>query len=251
MGIRLTAGSLAASAARVGPAPLDTPIDGLLFEPANVFYDDTLWRRWLLKLLGRVGVHTHYECFFRLWECQCAGDVYMGVRTFDDAMREFLHSIGLCRGMVEELLMGCRARRQADDPPRALPGVIDTLARLSRRGAILAAAANSPCTGDELRNRLTAMGISARLDAVVTSRELGCTLCEPRALETIARAMRLPAHRVAMVSSHAPQLAAAAATGMKTIAINAGPDTLADRGLPCIADLLTILPVPLALASAG
>ena len=47
------------------PSP---PVSGLLLDVGGVLYDDSVWSRWLLKLLTRLGLHTHYTPFFRMWQ---------------------------------------------------------------------------------------------------------------------------------------------------------------------------------------
>ena len=37
------------------PSRLATPVRGLLLDMCNVLYDDTVWRRWVLQLLGHLG----------------------------------------------------------------------------------------------------------------------------------------------------------------------------------------------------
>ena len=54
------------------------PIRGLLFDACNVLYDDTAWRRWLLRLLTRLGLRTEYAPFFRIFDHDYLDAVYRG-----------------------------------------------------------------------------------------------------------------------------------------------------------------------------
>jgi len=71
------------------PAP---PVSGLLFDVGGVLYDDTVWSRWLLKLLTRLGLHTSYTPFFRVWQREYLQRVTCGELEYWQALRLFLRS---------------------------------------------------------------------------------------------------------------------------------------------------------------
>ena len=50
-------------------------IQGWIFELNGVLYDGTAWRRWLLQLLSKRGLHTHYDVFFRHWDLEFASQI--------------------------------------------------------------------------------------------------------------------------------------------------------------------------------
>ena len=54
------------------------PIRGLLLDACNILYDDTAWRRWLLRLLMRLGLRTEYGPFFRIFDRDYLDAVYRG-----------------------------------------------------------------------------------------------------------------------------------------------------------------------------
>jgi hypothetical protein len=43
-------------------------IENLVIDLCGVLYDNSEWKRWLLGLVTRMGLHTHYAPFFRVWE---------------------------------------------------------------------------------------------------------------------------------------------------------------------------------------
>jgi hypothetical protein len=116
-------------------ATLPGPIRGVLFDMGNVLYDDTLWRRWVLRLLGHIGLHTNYRSFFRIWDRDYLDDVHRGRREFFEAFQAFLLSAGLSHSQIDELEAACRARHhQLEVDARPLPGVKTTLERLHQSG---------------------------------------------------------------------------------------------------------------------
>ena len=124
------------------PPATASAIRGLLLEAGNILYDDTAWRRWLLRLLMRLGLRAEYGPFFRIFECDFLDDVHCGRKTFDEAMNAFLISAGLSAGQADE---ACRAldsyRRRSEDDFRPLIGVPETLAQLRSAGVTLGCSA--------------------------------------------------------------------------------------------------------------
>lgn len=241
-----------AVASSLGPAPLDTPVAGLVIDPADVLYDESLWRRWLLQQLARVGLQTQYRSFYRVWECQYADAVYCGRQPFCDALAALLRDAGVPAGTTDEILAACRHRRFREaDGLRAVPGAVETLHDLWHRGLSLALAANTELSAELLRQRLADMDLDRVFSVVVSSRDLECPLGEPRFLATVLRAMRLSADETAFVSRRDCLLQTAAATGMATIALCPDADTRADRAARCWAELPLLLRVRRALAAAG
>ena len=54
-------------------ARLPGGVRGVLFDLGNVLYDDTMWRRWMLRLLQHLGLQTHYRGFCRVWDREHSG----------------------------------------------------------------------------------------------------------------------------------------------------------------------------------
>ena len=119
----------------LGPArpegSLPRPVCGLLFDAGDVLYDDTVWRRWLLQVLARLGLHTNYRSFYHVWKHDFLDDVHRGRREFCEAFQAFLLSVGLSRAQVDEVESACQAKRnQWEASARPLPGVKSTLTKL-------------------------------------------------------------------------------------------------------------------------
>jgi HAD superfamily hydrolase (TIGR01509 family) len=232
--------------------PLARPVQGLLFDMGDVLYDATLWRRWLLQLLTRLGLHTNYRSFFYLWDHEYVADVYRGRRDFCEAFQTFLLAAGLSRGQIDEVHAACKARRcQWEATARPLPGVKATLPKLRAAGLTLGVLSDSEHPGPELAGQLDRMGMAGMFAAVVSSRDLGRTKPEAHCYESALAAMRLDARQTAFVGHDAEELAGAARAGMQTIAFNFDQEALADVYLTRFDELVDVVLAPALLAAAG
>lgn len=227
-------------------------VRGLLFDMGDVLYDATLWRRWLLQILARMGIHAAYRDFYRVWDREYLVEVHCGRRDYHEAFTAFLQSLGLTRGVVEEIEAASQARRrELIATLRPLPGVRATLCQLQAAGVALAVLSDSESSAAELRQRLSKLGIDRCFQSVYSSRDLG--EAKPAALgyQTALAAMQLPAHQVAFVGHDAEELAGAAAVGMPTIAFNYDPDVRADVYVERFDELLDLVECRTALAAAS
>ena len=211
-------------------------------DACNILYDDTAWRRWLLRILFRLGLHTNYTSFFRVLDQEFMTDVYAGRRTFGDALASFLLASGLSPGQTQEVKAACLThRRSVQNDLRLLTGVRDTLGRLHGLGITLGVLCNSEHSGGVVRERLECMLPPAMLASVLTSRDLERAMpdaaCYGASLDTLG----LPAGHVAFVGHDAGQLAGAAAAGLATIAFNGDPDAQADVHIGRFEDLIRLV----------
>jgi HAD superfamily hydrolase (TIGR01509 family) len=227
-------------------------VRGLLFDMGDVLYDATLWRRWLLQILSRMGVHATYRDFYRVWDRDYLQAVHCGRRDYHEAFCAFLQSLGLARGVIDEIEAASQARRrELIATLRPLPGVRPTLCQLQSAGIGLAVLSDSESPAEELRQRLEKLGIDGCFSAVFSSLDLGFTKPSVRGYETALAALRLPASQVAFVGHDAEELAGAAAVGMPTIAFNYDPDVTADVYLERFEELLDLVECQAPLAAAS
>jgi FMN phosphatase YigB (HAD superfamily) len=211
------------------PSQTRLHVAGLLFDVGDVLYDATMWRRWLLQLLSRLGLHTHYRAFYHVFEHEFLGSVYCGRRDYWDALRAFLLSAGLSRGQADEVIAaGYSRRRQLEEHIRPFPGVLATLAQLAAGGWQLAAICNAPWPAAQIREHLDQLGLASRFPIVLSSFDLGCTLPAAEAFDAALSAMQLAAADVAFVGHDTRELSGASSAGLKTIAFNYEPDAVAD-----------------------
>jgi HAD superfamily hydrolase (TIGR01509 family) len=204
-------------------------VAGLVFDMGDVLYDATLWRRWLLKVLSRLGVHTNYRSFFHIWDHDFLADVHCGRRGFCEAFESFLLAVGLSRAQIDEVKASCQARRADwERNARLLPGVKPTLERLAAAGLSLGVLSDAEETGQVLSGRLERMGLPGVFTAVVSSRDIG--VCKPNAANYlhVLSAMGVEPSRAVFVGHDADELAGAARVGMSTVAFNFDGEVRAD-----------------------
>jgi HAD superfamily hydrolase (TIGR01509 family) len=204
-------------------------VAALLFDLDGVLYDDTVWYRWLFRLLGRMGLHTQYRAFFHVWQHEFLDDVHRGQRDFWDALRAFLLTSGLTTGQTDEVLAAGHARRrQLQESIRPLPGVLAVTAKLQARGIPLAILCNSAYPADDVAVLLRRLGLSGRFQPVLSSYDLHYTKPAPQSYRAALSALSLEPPQVAYVGHDDAELAGARAVGMQTIAINYDRDAEAD-----------------------
>jgi HAD superfamily hydrolase (TIGR01509 family) len=235
------------------PPRLLPPVRGVLFDMCNVLYDDSAWRRWLLRILTQLGLQTNYQSFFHLWDRDHLDAVYRGQWSFCEALERFLQSAGMSRGQIEEVQAACHAfRRTTEESLRPLPGVRTTIGRLAEAGFVLGTLCNSDLPSASLGKRIERLGIGGCFSATVSSIDLGLTMPDAECYRAALHAMGLQADDMAFVGHDAAELAGAKTIGMTTVAFNFDPNAQADAHLNRLEELLDVLPSPhVPLAAAG
>lgn len=249
----------AAAPARHAWQPLAEPhgslsgaVRGLVFDTGGVLYDATVWRRWLLKVLARLGLHTNYRTFYHIWDHDFLADVHCGRREYWEAFGSFLLSAGLSHGQIEELQVACRAqRRQWLATARPLPGVRSALARLRQCGVPMAVICDCELSEAAVHEQLGRLGLGGVFTAMVCSRKLGRVKPDAACYLAALEALGLAAHQTAFVGHDDDELAAAARLGMQVIAFNYDQVAEADVYLGHFDELVELVLSPRPLAAAG
>ncbi len=224
----------------VGAAP--PQIVAIAFDVPGVFYDATLWRRWLFQLLGRIGVTADYTEFNVRWERQLF-DVHRGRREIGEALQAFLHAYGLTWAQAHEIEAASRIQRQAlEVDVRPLPGVVAALHALNRCGIPLVAWADAPLTSAKLTERLKRIVPRTEFQAVLTSFELECAQPEASCYQAIiASVAPVASGNVLYVGHDLEHLAAAKEAGLLTAALSYLPAGKVDFAVGRLEDLVTIV----------
>ena len=240
-------------AGRYPAGSLSRPIRGLLFDMGDVLHDATLWRRWLLQLLARMGLHTSYRLFYHVCDHEYLADVHRGRRDFHEALGDFLLAVGLSPAQIDEVQAACQAkRREWENTARLLPGVKPTLTRLHAAGYVLGVLSDSEHASPVLAEWLDRFGVGGLFTAVVSSIDLGQTKPHAIGYRTALEKMGLPPEQAIFVGHDTDELAGAARVGMETVAFNFDPDAKADVFIARFEELLDVLAaVRLPLAIAG
>ncbi len=221
------------------PAPV--MLAALVLDLDHVLYDASPWQRWLLQLLNRIGLHTHYGAFFCAFERDYLESVYRGEREYWDALRGYLLEAGVSRGRVEEVLAaGHGKHRELWRDVRPLPGVSNTLTQLAARGVRLAVLSNAVSSGEEFEAQLNHLGLRSRFEVVISSRDLGLAKPTPESYQAAINALDLAPESIGFVGHSTLELAGAGLAGLTTFAINHAADAQADIYLDRFEQLLQV-----------
>ena len=224
----------------------------LVFEPAGIFYDASLWSRWLLALLARMGWRSGFRGFAEVLRGECLQEVYAGRCARPVALRRFLRGLGLTGGQTEEVLAASAAwRRQLDDTLRPLPGTRKAVALIQQAGLRLAILADTEETAAGMQARLATLGLGDNFAAVVTSRDLGCTKPERQAYQSLQAKVAADRRAMAFVGHDGNDLAGAGRAGWLRIACQHAPTVEADLHLNRLEDLAALIQQSRPFAAAG
>lgn len=214
---------------RSQPVAAWPPLEALVFDMGDVLYDATVWRRWLLRLLGQMGLHTQYRTFFGVWDREYLADVHCGRREYREAFEAFLLAAGLTRAQIEEVEAASQPRkRELESCTRPLPGVQRTLDQLLQRGYKLGVLSDSERGAAALVDALDRLGLNGRFQAVVSSLDLDSVKPAARNYHTVCRELGVTVQQAAFVGHDQEELDGAVLAGMRSIAFNAEPDAVAD-----------------------
>ncbi len=218
------------------------PIKAILFDPENVFYDDTLWRRWLRQLLLRMGTPAPFPEFFSRWDLHFRKEVDLGLRDYWDVLRDFLLDAGLADRQIDEVFCAGVCRKQRfESGRRCLPGVNETLRQLSSARVGLYVLANTPCKAEALGSQLAEMGVNAKFHGMATSRDVGHVMPQHAFFRDAVTQFDLDPHATAFVGSDPLRLRGAARLGLTTIAYNVASDDCARFTLERLSELPRLL----------
>lgn len=214
----------------------------LVFDAADVLYDASIWSRWLVQQLHRLGLHTHYQAFVHVLQHDYLAQAYRADRSYGHAFHNFLCSLGLSHGQVDEVLVAAQgARRRFDRQRRPLPGVRQTLRTLAEAGLPMAVLCNSVQSSAQLSATLDQLQLRQDLCVVLSSRDLRMALPEGGAYHAAIEALGETAERVAFVGHDSLELAGASAVGMRTVAFNAAGPVTAEVHLDRFDQLLCLV----------
>lgn len=220
-------------------------VRSIIFDTGGVLYDATLWRRWLVRLLAHLGKTVSARSFFRTWENEFLGDVYLGRREYGEALHAFLLSQGLSWGQIDEIEAASRSlHAEIETGERSLPDVATTLEQLVERGFRLAVLANSPYPAAQLHSQLERIGIGNCFEVVISSCDIEVAKPHPASYASALNALGISACETAYVGHSAAELAGAKAAGLNTVAFNFESESQADMYVTRFADLLARIELP-------
>jgi HAD superfamily hydrolase (TIGR01509 family) len=216
-------------------------VRGLVFDMGDVLFDATVWRRWLLQQLQRMGMQASYRSFFDVWERDYLDAVHRGERDYAEAFQTFLRDMGLTTCQIDEILLASnRQKREIEQDARPFPGVRQTLERLKAVGLRLAVLTDSESPAAAIEARLATLGIGGYFSAVVSSADLKQTKPARVCYATAIERLKLTPSQAAFVGHDNDELTGARRSGMPVIAIHYEHGAAAEVYLRRFDGLLTL-----------
>ena len=213
-------------------------LEHVVIEPAGILYDSSLWTRWLLALLSRMGWRSSFRPFAHVLRVECLQAVYAGRCSRDAALGKFLRGLGLNSGQAAEVLAASGAwRRQLDSSLRPLPGVRKAVTLLQQAGVQISILADSEETAAGMTQRLQGLGFQCELSVVQTSRDFGCTKPEVGCYQALQARLGCDRRSLAFVGHDANDLAAATSLGWLSVGCHHEPSVEAHLHLNRLEDL--------------
>jgi len=204
----------------------------MLVDYGGVIHDDTVWIRWLYRLLrDPLGRDASFDRFTSTWNAEFADRVHCGHVSFEEAVREFLRGAGLAPCHVAELCAAAVSRRRVlDASPRAFPGVRTALLRVSAQGWKMSLFACCAYDGSTVRDQVRRMGIDDCFQEILASRDLARSATDNVWQAALVRLGVSPSS-ILFVSSRPARLQGAVAAGMRCLGVDVPQ---APPGIPVI-----------------
>ena len=218
-------------------------IHGWIFQLRGVLYDGTAWKRWLLQLLSKRGLHTHYHLFFRHWDLEFVPRIQNGDLSFQQAVETLLAQTGMATEHVHEILPALRSKRKSlTTEERSLPGVIELLQSLKMTGHSLALWSLEHCDQEVLEDKMDRLGLAPYFDFVAQAEKTQHGRVPDRLLARTLSTMRVARESVAFVGYSPESLRSARMIGLSTVGIGTGDAELSDWCLDGVVELQHLLP---------
>ncbi|MHC4271973.1 MAG: HAD family hydrolase [Planctomycetota bacterium] len=191
----------------------------IIFDMGDIFFDATIWRKWLTKHLQGLGVEIDYETLCRKWDLKLV-EVYVGQRKYWDRFKEFLSELGLNKKQSKATVHASREKAREIENRVLFKGVAETLHRLKEQGVKLAILSDTESNEERIRQRLEDLNICQYFDVVVTSIDIGHVKPEPEAFEAVLRKLNSSKEESAFVGHDLDELQGALDFGIDCIAYN-------------------------------
>jgi hypothetical protein len=192
------------------------PLECVVFDVHDVFYDTSHWQNWLKHSLARIGVDVSFFEF-----CSCAFNPFaiQVPDTFWDEFSRLLSDIGLNSGQICEFLHAAKNKYKAlTDGAKAFNGVKQTITELLTSG--MRVAVLSPwCDQQGLNDFVESMGICLDFTCIesISTSASQFEICQ--SMVGLSKSIDIPPDSLAFVSRNLTLLDAAAAAKLVPVAL--------------------------------
>ncbi len=213
----------------------------VIYDLGDIFFDATVWRRWLTSKLQEHRISVDYPELVRRWESLLI-DVYKGKAEYWDRFLVLLDSFGLNGSVKDKLVEYAKTQAGEIQKHRELfPGVPQTLQVLHKHGVLQTVLSDSEHPGAAIEEILHSLGIGEYIDRVLTSRDISRVKTEAEAFVVACKHFGVRPSHCAFVGHNIDELSAARTAGMYTIAYNYSVQAIADSYLRSFCDLRALL----------
>lgn len=215
----------------------------LLIDPRDTLFDATVGRRWLYQQLSfREESILPYAEFYQAWDQILGQEVYLGKRSYWEAVHQFLRAQNLTAGHADELTRAARAQFPELEAGGKLHSVVvPILSVLATYGVRSVAVVNASMNGDDFKAVYFPPGCDIHFDAVYSSIDLSTTHEQAAWIERLRDQLgeRTWGQRPYLISACETTRRVAQAAGLRTLAIShSNPSEAVDHHLSTWADLI-------------
>jgi FMN phosphatase YigB (HAD superfamily) len=194
---------------------LPVPVSAVIFAAEEVLYDSTDWWRWVIRVLVRSGVVTHYEAIYRVWRRDYLDRINATHGDYWTVFEKFLRAVGCQCGQVNEILTtAIPRRRQFENDIRVARGVAGILSELHLLGIRVGIFSCAPLPSQQFEQRLLNMGLMPSVDWCSTAWQLGASTYEPESYRLITHRMGVEPGDALFVGRDGSDVAAAEMAGI-------------------------------------
>ena len=214
-------------------------IRGIFFDAAGVFYYRPMSTDgYASNLLKQKGYATELSAEDRMRQKALRSQANSGRLSPDEYWDRFLLMRGVAAAEERRTLVGKINDHSNQVLP--LPGGREALAGLRQRGFVLGIVTDTMYPIEWKMRWLDTVGVAEFIDVVACSTVLGAHKPDPAIYLNALQQAHLTPGESAFVGHDAEELEGARKAGMATVAVNYGPDAMADYYARSLVDLLNV-----------
>ena len=214
-------------------------IRAIIFDMGDIFFDATIWRRWLVQEMNAQQIHVSYTQLCEIWETKLY-EVYKGNKEYWSQFALMLGEFGLLPSKVSHIVELGRNKAKEIEHRQLFPGVKDTLHQLKSKGIKMAVLSDSESTEAKIRQRLKTLGIEQYFNAVISSIDIGYVKPEPEAYQAALHELGADRFHTAFVGHDTDELQGAQDFGLQAWSYNVTKNVVSDYHLDHFSDLIVV-----------
>jgi len=212
----------------------------IIFDMGDIFFDASIWRKWLTEYLQNLGVSIDYPSLCQKWEAKLI-EVYLGRREYWERLREFLFELRLKASEIEQMVAASKSKAEEIENRTLFDGVAETLNKLKQMGVKLAVLSDTESGKARVRERLARLDIEQYFDVVETSIDIGYVKPQPEAYAAVLQRLASDTHSTIFVGHEKEELQGAMDFGLTTVAFNCNKQIPATHYIKSFPELIKVV----------